>query len=289
MKKGAVIFSTCFIAPALLIYTLFVMIPTLASAYYSLTEWNGIGAKIFVGLDNYIELFQDADYLITFKNTMLLVFYSLIFQVPVGLLMAYLLFRGLKGFKFFRTVYFLPVVIAPIAIGLMFSLFYNSEFGLFNQILESIGLGAWQKSWLSDMDVLLYAVMAPQVWQYIGLYIVIFLAALQSVPEEVLESAQMDGAGPFRTFFMIVVPMIWEVVFICIVLSLTGSLKSFDHSWIMTMGGPGVRSAYLGVYMYKTAFINSSFGLGSAISVTIVGVSLLFTVLFKKIANKTFA
>ena len=166
----------------------------------------------------------------------------------------------------------------------MFSLFYNSEIGVFNRILEMMGLGRFQTNWLSNTKTLLYAVMAPQVWQYIGLYVTIFLGALQSVPEELVESAEIDGAGKIRTFFYVVLPQITDFTNICIILCVTGSLKAFEHSWIMTGGGPGVRSAYLGVYMYKTAFVNSDFGTGSAITMTIVALSLVITVLLKSIS-----
>lgn len=275
-----------FLFPVFVIYTAFMFIPVLQTLFYSFHDWNGVTDKVFIGLANYLDLFATGDYWITFSNTMKLVVITLVIQIPVGLLLAYLLYSKTKGMKIFRTIYFLPVIIAPVAIGLMFSLFYNSEIGIFNKILAAVGLATLQRNWLSDIHTLLYAVMAPQVWQYIGLYVTIFLGGLQSVPEELIESAEIDGAGKVKTFFYIVLPQISSFVKICIVLCVTGSLKSFDHSWIMTSGGPGVRSAYLGVYMYKTAFVNSDFGLGSTVTITIVTVSLLFTVLFNILSAK---
>ena len=237
-----------------------------------------------MGLDNFKALFSNSDYWITFWNTIKLVVISLCIQIPVGLLLAYLLYSKVKGMKIFRTIFLLPVVIAPVAISLMFSLFYNSEIGIFNKVLEAIGLGRFATNWLSNIHTLLYAVMVPQVWQYIGLYVTIFLGALQSMPEELSESAQIDGANRTQTFFHVVLPEIANFTNICVILCVTGSLKAFEHSWIMTGGGPGVRSAYLGVYMYKTAFVNSDFGTGSAITVTIVLLSLVITVLFNTIS-----
>lgn len=257
----------------------------LLSLYYSATEWNGVTDKVFVGLQNYKSLFSYSDFWVVFSNTIKLVVITLIVQIPMGLILAYLLYNKTKGMKIFRTIYFLPVVIAPVAIGLMFTLFYNSEIGIFNNILKTIGLGKLQRNWLSDTHTLLYAVMAPQVWQYIGLYVTIFLGALQSIPEELIESAQIDGANKISMFHHVILPQISEFTFICILLSITGSLKSFDHSWIMTGGGPGVRSAYLGVYMFKTAFVNSDFGMGSAITITIIAVSLTITVIFNKLTK----
>ena len=275
-----------FLTPVFLLYTIFLFIPLVQTGYYSFTKWNGVTDKIFVGLDNFKELMGNSDYWLTFQNTIQLVVITLVIQVPVGLLLAYLLYMKTKGMKIFRTIFFLPVVIAPVAISLMFSLFYNSEIGVFNRILEMVGLGRFQTNWLSNIHTLLYAVMAPQVWQYIGLYVTIFLGALQSIPEELVESAEIDGANRVQTFFRIILPEITGFTNICTILCVTGSLKAFEHSWIMTGGGPGVRSAYLGVYMYKTAFVNSEFGLGSAITVTIVVLSLVITLLFNKISAR---
>lgn len=271
-----------FMAPVFLIYTIFLFVPMLQTGYYSLTQWNGVSEKVFIGFGNYKELLKNNDYWITFFNTLKLTAVSLIVQISFGLLLAYLLYTKTRGMKIFRTVFFLPVVIAPVAIGLMFSLFYNSEIGIFNKILSAVGLDILQTNWLSNPKTLLYAVMAPQVWQYIGLYVTIFLGALQSIPEDLIESAQIDGAGEVKTFFHVVLPQLSVFLNICIVLCVTGSLKAFDHSYIMTNGGPGVRSAYLGVYMYKTAFGNSDFGMGSAITITIILISLIITLLFNR-------
>ncbi len=271
-----------FLAPVFLIYTIFLFVPMLQTGYYSLTQWNGVSEKVFIGLGNYKELLKNNDYWITFFNTLKLTAVSLIVQISFGLLLAYLLYTKVRGMKIFRTVFFLPVVIAPVAIGLMFSLFYNSEIGIFNKILSAVGLDMLQTNWLSNPKTLLYAVMAPQVWQYIGLYVTIFLGALQSIPEDLIESAQIDGAGEVKTFFHVVLPQLSVFLNICMVLCVTGSLKAFDHSYIMTNGGPGVRSAYLGVFMYKAAFGNSDFGMGSAITITIILISLTITLLFNR-------
>ena len=276
-KRKETLLAAGFLMPVFIVYTVFLFVPLVNTAMYSLTKWNGVTDKVFIGIKNYRELFHNADYWITFQNTIKLVVITLVIQIPTGLLLAYLLYIKTKGSKVFRTIFFLPVVIAPVAIALMFSLFYNSEIGVFNRILEMIGLGRLQTNWLSNTRTLLYAVMAPQVWQYIGLYVTIFLGALQAVPEELVESAEIDGAGKIRTFFYVVLPQIANFTNICVILCVTGSLKAFEHSWIMTGGGPGVRSAYLGVYMYKTAFVNSDFGTGSAITMTIVALSLAIT------------
>ena len=190
-KRKETLLAVGFLSPVFILYTIFLFVPLVNTGFYSLTKWNGVTERVFIGIRNYQELFQNSDYWITFRNTIKLVVVTLLIQIPVGLLLAYLLYLKTKGAKLFRTILFLPVVIAPVAISLMFSLFYNSEIGVFNKILETIGLGRFQTNWLSNTRTLLYAVMAPQVWQYIGLYVTIFLGALQSVPEELVESAEI--------------------------------------------------------------------------------------------------
>ena len=273
-------------APVLVLYTFLVILPMFSSFYYGLNKWNGIAAKEFIGLENFRVLFESTDYWRTFNNTIKLVVVTLIVQIPGGLIIAYMLHHKMRFYKVFRTITFLPVVIAPVAIGLMFSLFYNSEVGIFNKALEAVGLGAWKRRWLSDPQVVIYSVIAPQAWQYIGMYITIFLAALEGVPGELMESAEIDGANSFQAFRHIMLPQISGFVVICVILCVTGAFKSFEHPWVMTSGGPGVWSSYLGVYMYRTAFVDFDFGKASAISVTIVALSLLSTVVVRGLAAR---
>lgn len=285
-KRETLMFAAAFLAPVLLLYTLLVIFPMCSSFAYSVTKWNGIGEKQLIGLEHFRSLLASTDYWRTFSNTLKLVGITLIVQVPGGLLIAYLLHHKTRFFKLYRTLYFLPVVIAPVAIGLMFSLFYNSEVGIFNQLLDAVGLGACKRRWLSDPQVVVYSVIAPQAWQYIGMYITIFLAALQGVPEELMESAQIDGANSAQSFWHIMLPQIRSFVVICLILCITGAFKSFEHPWVMTSGGPGVWSSYLGVYMYRTAFVDFDFGKASAISVTIVALSLCSTAVIKGISAR---
>ena len=280
------LFSVLFLSPAFLLYTGFVIAPILVSAYYAMTNWDGVGEMSFVGLRNFEKLFRDSDYWLTFRNSVKLVVLSVAIQIPMGLIFAYMLYLTVRGFKFFRTVFFLPVVIAPAAIGLMFMLFFNGELGPLNVLLDRLGLDFLMRSWLSDKNTVLYAVMFPMIWQYIGYYILIFLAGLQSIPEQIFESAKIDGASSIQTFIHLAVPMMRDLIVVSIVLCVTGSLKAFDHAYIMTWGGPGVRSSYLAVYMFRTAFMQSQLGKGTAIAITILLLSLVFTYLFNRFFNR---
>jgi len=286
MTKASKSFSILFVAPAFILYTVLVIIPVIFTIYYSMTDWNGISKPDFSGVENYLRLFTSSDYWRVVGNTVKLVILTLLFQVPLGLIFAYLLFKLSWGFKLFRTIYFMPVIIAPIAIGVMFSLFYNGDLGPLNNFLGAVGLEGLQRNWLSDSKIVLYSVIFPQVWQYIGLFVVIMLASLQSIPQELFESAEIDGANSFRVFRSVVIPLMREVILICIILAVTGSLKSFDHAWAISKGGPGSSSSYIAILMYKEAFKNSNFGYASAVTMTIMLYALTFTIISKKVGSK---
>lgn len=278
----AILFS----APAFLLYTLFIIIPVGYSAYYSVTNWNGVSASVFNGFANYLEIFQTKDYWKVLLNTMRLLMASVFVQIPIAMVLSFLLLRGTRGYKFFRTLYFFPVVVAPVAIGIMFSLFYNGDVGPLNQLLDAVGLGVLRRNWLSDVKVVINSVIFPQIWQYIGYSLVILFTSMKSIPQDIFESADMDGASSTQVFLRIVIPMIFDTIMIAVVLVVTGSLKSFDYCWALTKGGPGNASALMSVYMYKTAFVQNQFGTGSAITMTILVYSIGLTTIFKKIGSR---
>lgn len=280
-EKRDLIFKVVFSFPAFIIYTMFMIAPVVFSAYYSLNKWNGVGPMKFVGLDNFKSLLRSSDFIRVNTNTLTLVFFSLIITIPMTAIIAYLIYRTFHGFKFFRFVVFIPVIVSAVIIGLIFAILFNADFGPLNQFLEALHIPT--RAWLSDPDTVLYAVIVPQLWQSIGYYTIILLAGMQSVSQEVLDSATIDGANSLQIFTRIMLPLIAEISQIVVILVVTGALKSFGFSWSMTSGGPGVQSTYLAVYMYTKAFIESNFGKSSAVSLTILLYAVVFTVIFKKI------
>ena len=276
-RKKDRIFSILFSLPALCISTIFMIFPMISAIYYSLTKWDGAGEKLFVGFENYLNLFNNPDFWTVMKNSLILVALHVCIQIPLAILLAYALYRTTQGFRFFRAVYFLPTVIAASVIALMVSLMFNADMGLVNQLLDTCGLGALKRNWLSDPNVVLYTVSLTLVLQYVGYHMAIILGGMQSISEDVIESAVIDGASSFEIFFRMVLPLIKNVLQISFLLAITGCLKAFDHSYIMTWGGPGVSSSYLAVYMYKTAYQQSDLGSGTAIAVVILILAFLFS------------
>jgi raffinose/stachyose/melibiose transport system permease protein len=274
------------VGPSLAIFTYFVVVSIGYTVYYSLTKWNALTKPLFIGLKNYVDLVKSADFKIVMQNTVTGLVLALIIQVGLGLLFAYLIFRTRRAFRLYRALVFLPVVLSPAAVALMFTLVFNADVGPVNSILKSIGLASLTRNWLADKNVVFYAVLTPMIYQYIGLYVVILLAGMQSIPDDVIQSALIDGASSFRTFRSIVIPMQWDIIFICITMITSGSFKAFEHSYIMTWGGPGVRSAFLGVFMYNKTFLGAQFGVGSAIAMVILVATLVITLVFRTITSR---
>ena len=278
-----------FLAPSLLLYTTLIIYPIFYSAFLSLTDWPGVEPKDWVGHRNFEFLFQDSDFLTSFGNSLRVTLLSIFFQVPVGLTIAFLLFRTKSAiYKAYRGIYFLPVVITSTAIATMFRLIMNNDIGVFSSILEVIGMGRFIRPWLADTSVVLYTVIFVQIWQFIGTYVIIFLAAFQSIDPEIFESAVIDGTNSLQQFLLIACPLVSDVLKFSVVLCFTGSMKSFDISYVMTAGGPGYASSYLGNYLFNSTFggTGSRFGRGSAVAMVIIVVSAVFTVIFKKLSRE---
>lgn len=272
--------------PALLIYLVFAILPILQSFYYSLMEWDGFSEMQFVGLDNFANLFQDPLFWNSVKNNIYVVLASVFGQVPIALFIALLLNRKIKGLKIFRTIGFLPVVLSTVVISLTWSLIYNSEDGLINEFLREIGLGGLAQNWLGDTKWTMIAVVVVVIWQFVGLYLIIFLAALQNVPEEVLEAAKIDGASEWTTTWKITVPMIWETIIVAVILCISGSLKTFDLIYVMTHGGPAHSTEVMALYMFNETFGKLQYGYGSAVSVVIFFFSLILIYTVTKLLGR---
>ncbi|NLU53184.1 MAG: sugar ABC transporter permease [Clostridiaceae bacterium] len=275
-----------FLTPALIVLFIFLYYPffrNIANSFLDIKGLGALGGGKFVGLDNYVRMTSDKTIGISLKNTMFMMTLAVVVQVGIALILALMVDSIRRGAQFYRTVFFFPVVVSATAIGLMFNLFYAYNGGLFNQILEK--LGKEPVLWLSD-KLAIYMVSLPVIWQYVGFYFVIILTGLNGIPEEIYEYALIDGVTGFKKTWYISLPLIWDVIKVCITLAITGSLKVFDLPWVLAPNGaPKGLTHFLGTYMYFNTFISQSVGYGAAISVFIVvlGLFVSFTVnkLFK--------
>lgn len=271
-------FITIGLLPALVLYLFFVIVPIFWSAYYGFFDWKGIGAAKFIGFDNYVEVFKDPIFWKAFKNNMLIVAASVFGQVPIAMVLALLLMRSTLFQRVIRASVFMPMVLSSVVVGIIWGYIYHPQIGILNFLLEGIGLDSWKKSWLSDPKVSMFALMVPIIWNYIGPYMIMFIAALQNISPEIEDAAQLDGVGPVRKLFAVTLPMIWDTVKVAVVLCISGSLKAFDLIYVMTGGGPAHSTELLASYMYNSTFNVYRFGFGSAISTAIIILSLILIV-----------
>ncbi|MFB1049856.1 carbohydrate ABC transporter permease [Paraliobacillus sp. JSM ZJ581] len=261
--------------PALLLYSFFVIIPIFWSSYYGFFEWSGLGDATFIGFQNYIEVVQSPIFWKAFKNNLIIVGASVLGQVPIALGLALLLRKSNMFQRFVRSAVFLPMVISTVVVGLIWGYIFDPDLGVINAVLRSVGLESWTRAWLADPDVNMYAVAVPIIWNYIGPYLIIFIAAIQNIPGEIEEAALLDGATGWKKLFYIILPNMWGTIKVVIVLCISGSLKAFDQVFVMTGGGPAQSTEILATYMYNNTFLVYRYGFGSAISTMIIILSLI--------------
>ena len=267
-----------FLAPALLIYGVYVVYSIVMTFYYSLFEWSGIDNNmVFTGLQNYITLLSDGVFWTSFQNNFLLVGASLLTQLPLGLIMALLLFSPVKGMRFFRSIYFMPFLMSTVAIGILFIYIYDGNFGLINQLLGQLGLDSWQHGWLGNEGTAIWAVIATVCWQFAPFYMILFRAAIVGIPEDLYEAAEIDGANPRKKFLNITLPLLMPTVITSAILSIIGALKYFDLIYVMTDGGPNNSTELMATYMYEQTFTNFNMGYGSSISFSMFIIAFIVT------------
>jgi raffinose/stachyose/melibiose transport system permease protein len=259
--------AALFLLPSLIALALFIVWPIVDSFRLSLYEWNGVDpVKTWLGAANWTRLVQDGVFWRAVRNNFVIVVLSILVQLPVGMALAVLLDAGGRRFRIFKVLYFLPMLMSTVAIGILFKYLYDPYFGLINTTLEAIGLDALTQQWLSDPNIALYSVIAVICWQFIPFYMLLFLAALGGIPAELREAALIDGATENKYFWRIALPLMRGTIVTAATLSLIGSLKYFDLIWVMTGGGPVNATELMATYMVKRTFQSFEMGYGATIA-----------------------
>lgn len=274
-----------FLLPAAFLFLIFIIIPILMSLGYSFTEWDGIGKVKWVGISNYTDMFKKPTikFGLAVKNSLLIAIGSTVIQLPIALFFALILSRKVRFRKTFLTIYFIPVLISSVAIGQLWMRIYNGDYGVLNYILEIMGMESLQHNWLGDQVTAMGAVLVPIIWQYIGYHMLILYSGIKSVPEEVIESAKIDGATEVQTARFITIPMIRPIMKVSTVFAVTGSLKIFDLIYVLTNGGPAHATEVPTTLMISMLFSRNKYGLGSAMAVFVIVECFAFSILIQKI------
>jgi raffinose/stachyose/melibiose transport system permease protein len=271
-----------FIAPALLLYVLFVLLPIVLAGYYSFWHWNGLGPlNDFIGLDNYVRAFHDDAFRGAILHNGILVVLSLVVQLPLGLALALLLNGRIRGRSALRLVYFAPYVLSEVITAVIWLLMLQPD-GLVDRAMRAAGLGGLVHLWLADTHLVLYTMFVVITWKYLGWAIILFLAGLQGIPHELQEAAAVDGASNWQRVRHITLPLLGPTIRIWMFLSIIGALQLFDLIWIMTMGGPAGASGTMATYLIDRGFRRYEFGYGSAVAVILFMISLVFAILYQR-------
>lgn len=271
--------TVLFILPAFLLYAGFVLFPAISSVYYSFTSWNGVEENMnFIGISNYKELLNpdNVRFWGAIMRTFIVAIVAAIGNNIIALALAILVdkVKILKGF--FRSAFYIPVLISGIVAGFIWKIMYNNNFGVFNRVLTVLGLENLTNDWLGNPDTALISLIITILWQGAGYYMIIYLAGLQSIPEELTEAARIDGANSWQQFWKITFPLLAGSITINMTLALINGMKVFDQINVMTSGGPGFATETMTYYIYKVAFAEMRQGLGTAASIILFVMILVF-------------
>lgn len=258
-----------FLAPALLLYGTFLLFPLGRAVQFSFYEWDGLGASVFVGVDNYTAILQDGRLREAFGHALVLIVFYAVIPLIIGLVLAAILTRAnVRGLGFFRTVIFLPQVIAMVVVAVTWRQIYAPD-GPLNGFLRMIGLGALARPWLGDYVWTLPAVGLIGTWVCTGLVTLLLMAGMSRIPREQYEAARLDGAGALREFFAITLPSVRGEITVALTLTIVAALKTFDLVYVTTRGGPGSSTSVPSYEVYRHAFELGDVGVAAAIGVVL--------------------
>ena len=268
-----------FIAPALLVYVVFIFLPVLDTLRYSLTRWDGLTAPVFIGIDNYIQAINDPIFLQSLANNIVFAFWFCLLPIAVGLLITSLIARsGLPGAWFFRTAAFLPYVLSLVVVGVVWRWIYSPAFGPLTQLLEAIGLGDLARPWLGDFDFALPAVGVIGTWVEYGFVTILMVAGVQKIDEQLYEVAVLDGASSWQQFRNVTLPGLRNEITVALVFTLIASFRIFDLIFVLTKGGPGTQTSVLSFIVYKNAFQYNALGYAAAMAVILTAIILAISI-----------
>ncbi|BDF32153.1 putative ABC transporter permease protein YurN [Lachnospiraceae bacterium] len=258
-----------YLFPALFIVIIVLYLPIFINLYESFFSWGAMSTKHeFVGFANYIKMFKDEVFYVALKNNMIFMVTSVIFQIGISLIIANVLECKFmrRSQNFFRSIYFIPSLLMVTVVGIAFKMIVSPSIGVLNPLLELAGADASKMDLLGNAGSATYAIAAMSQWQYIGYTVILFIVAIQNIPGELYEAADIDGANAVKKFFYITVPEIKDTILINTIITVTGSIREYDEVFVTTNGGPGYATETLATYLYKAGFRNDQMGYASALA-----------------------
>jgi raffinose/stachyose/melibiose transport system permease protein len=285
-RKRKYITIALFLIPGCLFYGFLVLNPIVQSFILATFRWVTLRKRVFVGFDNVVTVFRDRFFWKSMFNTLKFMAGTTVLQVSIGFTLGYFLYLQMWGYRFFKTVFFIPVVLATVAVGFVWGYIYSPAFGLLKPAMEFLGLGRLYKPPLAEPGWALFAVILAHTWHFMGIQIMMFTAGFMNMPQDVLEMAQIDGASGWRMLYYMILPLAWEITKTIIILQIIGSLRAFDLIFVMTMGGPNHATEVLTLNMFVRAFENFRIGLGAVVAVVIFLLAMSLTLILRKIMGR---
>lgn len=285
-KTTETVLSYLFIAPAVLLVVILLLIPMAQNVYLSFFDWNGIIDPVYVGFGNFVKFFSDEVFIRSLINTLLWVAFEVIWSVSIGLLIAVFV-RGLIGENFFKSVFFLPLSISFVSTGAIWMYMLSKDYGVVNDILSLFGVHQ-KVAWLFQVPLNTISMMFALSWQQLGGHMVLFLMGLTSIPKDIIEASQIDGCNKWQTFLHVTFPMLKPITTVVVGMAIVNSFKTFDIIYLMTRGGPIRSSETMAVTMFIEAFQRSNMGYGAAISVFLSILILPISAIYIRSMSKTY-
>ncbi|MGR6543783.1 carbohydrate ABC transporter permease [Paenibacillus tundrae] len=290
MKRTKNLYSYYMIFPALIIYSIFFVVPAIAGFYYSFTDWRLDRLELtFIGWDNFKKIFSDKTLILALQNTAIFAIVTVVGKNVIGLLLAVGLNMRLRTKNLLRAIFYSPSILSILVISILFTPMLRTE-GTINQLLEAVGLHTLSQAWLTNPSIVIWTIAIVSIWQSAGFQMAIYLAGLQSISQEYYEAAKIDGASSWRSFFKITLPLLLPAININLMLTLIGGLKVFSEVYVMTGGGPGNASQVVGTIILRS-FGEGNWGLGTAVNtllfvvVTIIAIPLLIFMRRKEVTE----
>ncbi|PZF80418.1 carbohydrate ABC transporter permease [Jiangella anatolica] len=297
MRHGKYPFILAFLLPPVGIYAIYMLSPYIQAIYISLTDWSGFtSTQTFIGFDNYVTMWHDDQLRTALRNNVIMVIVVPILTLLLGLFFASMLnvggrgrggvVSGVRGSSIYKVVYFFPQVLSVVVIGIVFKYVFAPENagGILNRVLSAVGLGGLQQLWLAEPNYLIWIVVLVMTWSFVGFYVVLFSAAMQSIPRDIYEAALLDGSSRLTTFRRITVPLVWDTVQVGWVYMAIQAMDGFATVHIMLGINGGVQGAgdVLGTAMYREAFAEADFGYAAAIGVLMLGLTMVVAIAFMR-------
>lgn len=274
-----------FLAPAVVLLVVFMAYPLLDSMILSLYKWKGLGPRQFVGIKNFQNLVQDTLFWDALRHTFVFALFVTLGTVGIGFLLAMVISRRVWAWRVFRIGYYLPVMLSTVVVGKIWFRIYEYNDGLLNTLLRSIGLGLFALPWLADVKYVFAAIIVVPIWQYVGFPMIVCLAAIEGIPQDLHDAVTIDGANEWQRAAHLTFPLIRPVVASISILQVIFSLKAFDAIWVMGKGDPGGSASVLGTFLFRQSFEMQRYGYASAVAVVMFAIVFAVTYIYQRVVK----